>query len=76
VNKPDMFLNLVEGTMCSVFDVDTTAAEPQVTLEVYRGGFGRIHERKFTWDEINGRTKIPTLPLPPPKETPPGKKKS
>jgi alkaline phosphatase D len=66
VNKPDMFLNLVEGTMCSVFDVDTTAAEPQVTLEVYRGGFGQIHQRKFTWDEINGRTKIPTLPLPPP----------
>jgi alkaline phosphatase D len=67
INKPDMFLNLVEGTMCSVFDVDTTGPEPDVTLEVYRGGFGRIHERKFTWDEINGRTKIPTLPLPAPK---------
>jgi alkaline phosphatase D len=67
VNKPDMFLNLVEGTMCSVFDIDTTADEPQITLEVYRGGGGRIHQRKFTWDEINGRTKIPTLPLPPPK---------
>ena len=67
INKPDMFLNLVEGTMCSVFDVDTTGEQPQVTLEVYRGGAGRIHERKFTWDEINGRTKIPTLPLPPPK---------
>lgn len=66
INKPDMFLNLVEGTMCSVFDVDTTAAEPAITLEVYRGGAGRIHERKFTWDEINGRTRIPTLPLPPP----------
>ncbi|MDO8544752.1 MAG: alkaline phosphatase D family protein [Opitutaceae bacterium] len=73
VNKPDMFLNLVEGTMCSVFDVDTTAAEPRVTLEVYRGGFGRIHERTLTWDEINGRTKIPTLPLPPP--APPKQKK-
>jgi alkaline phosphatase D len=67
VNKPDMFLNLVEGTMCSVFDIDTTGSEPQITLEVYRGGFGRIHERKFTWGEINGREKIPTLPLPPPK---------
>jgi hypothetical protein len=50
-----------------VFDVDTTGPEPDVTLEVYRGGFGRIHERKFTWDEINGRTKIPTLPPPAPK---------
>lgn len=66
INKPDMFLNLVEGTMCAVFDVDTTKPEPQLTLEVYRGGVGKIHERKFTWDEINGRTRIPTLPLPPP----------
>jgi alkaline phosphatase D len=73
INKPDMFLNLVEGTMCSVFDVDTTAELPKVTLEVYRGGFGRIHQREFTWDEINGRTRIPTLPLPPPTE--PKKKK-
>jgi alkaline phosphatase D len=74
INKPDMFLNLVEGTMCSVFDVDTTGAEPRVTLEVYRGGGGKIHERTFTWDEINGRTRIPTLPLPPagaPKAAPP-----
>jgi alkaline phosphatase D len=67
INKPDMFLNLVEGTMCSVFDVDTTGAEPRITLEVYRGGAGRIHERAFTWDEINGRTKIPTLPPSPPR---------
>jgi alkaline phosphatase D len=67
INKPDMFLNLVQGTMCSVFDVDTSGPEPQVTLEVYQGGRGRIHERTFTWDEINGRTKIPTLPVPPPK---------
>jgi alkaline phosphatase D len=67
INKPDMFLNLVEGTMCSVFDIDTSGEQPQVTLEVYQGGGGRIHERKFTWDEINGRTVIPTLPLPPPK---------
>ena len=71
VNKPDMFLNLVEGTMCSVFDIDTTSPEPQITLEVYRGGFGRIHERKFTWDEINGREKIPTLPPSPPKPAQP-----
>jgi alkaline phosphatase D len=66
INKPDMFLNLVEGTMCSVFDIDTTGAMPKVTLEVYRGGGGKIHERTFTWDEINGRTQIPTLPPSPP----------
>lgn len=66
INKPDMFLNLVEGTMCSVFDVDTTGVVPKITLEVYRGGGGKIHERTFTWDEINGRTRIPTLPPSPP----------
>ena len=76
INKPDMFLNLVDGTMCSVFDVDTSGQEPQITLEVYRGGGGRIHERKFTWDEINGRTSIPTLPLPPPKPADASTKKS
>jgi alkaline phosphatase D len=80
INKPDMFLNLVEGTMCSVFDVDTTSDPPKVVLEVYRGGQGRILERAFTWEEINGRTKIPTLPPPDPnappvrKSSPPRKK--
>ncbi|HUR57381.1 MAG TPA: alkaline phosphatase D family protein [Opitutaceae bacterium] len=74
VNKPDMFLNLVEGTMCSVFDVDTTGPEPQLTLEVYRDAGGKIHERKFTWDEVNGRARIPTLPAPPPKPPEPAKK--
>jgi alkaline phosphatase D len=72
INKPYMFLNLVEGTMCSVFDVDTTGEQPQVMLEVFKGGGGKIHERKFTWDEINGRTQIPTLPPSPPR--PPAKK--
>lgn len=74
INKPYMFLNLVEGTMCALFDVDTTTPEPQLTLEVYRGGHGKIHERKFTWDEINGRTKIPELPPSPPQPPAPKKK--
>lgn len=71
INKPDMFLNLVEGTMCSVFEIDTTSAEPIVKLEVYRGGFGLIHARTFAWDEINGRTRIPTLPPSPSQKTAP-----
>ena len=71
INKPDMFLNLVEGTMCSVFEIDTTTAEPIVKLEVYRAGFGQIHARSFAWDEINGRTRIPTLPPSPPQKTAP-----
>jgi alkaline phosphatase D len=74
VNKPDMFLNLVEGKMCSVFEVDTSGAEPQIALEVYRGGAGKVYDRKFTWDEINGRARIATLPLPPPPPNSSGKK--
>ena len=65
-NKPDMFLNLTEGKMCAVFAVDTTGPAPAVKLEVYRAGAGQVYERELSWDEINGRAKIRTLPLPPP----------
>ncbi|MES2695702.1 MAG: alkaline phosphatase D family protein [Verrucomicrobiota bacterium] len=76
VNVPDMFLNLKEGTMCSVFDVDTTGAEPVLKLEVYRGGFGQIHSQTFTWSEINGRTPLPVLPPSPPQPPPAPRKKA
>lgn len=68
-NLPDMFMNLPDGKMCAIFDVDTTSPEPRIALEVYRAGFGRIYERVFTWDEIEGRTRIEPLPLSPPAHT-------
>ncbi len=62
-NLPDMFFNFPYGTMCAVFDVDTTTPEPRLALEVYRAGYGRIYERVFTWDEVEGRTRIEPLPV-------------
>ena len=70
-NSPEMFLNFSEtkGHYYCVYDLDTAAAPPQVTLEVYRVGDGQVLRRPFTWDEVNGVTKIKTLP-PPPKPEP------
>ena len=68
-NLPEMFLNFgtTKNKMYTVFDIDTGAALPALTLEVYRVGEGRIERRPFTWDEILGRTKIKPLPSPPAK---------
>ncbi len=63
-NLPEMFINYGSGKMYSVFDVDTRADEPMVTLEIYRAAEGLLEKREFTWDEINGRTNIPELPQP------------
>ena len=64
-NLPEMFFNLGEGKMYCVFEVDTTnAAAPALAIEVFRAGEGRVYQRPFTWDEVNGRTPIPRLPPP------------
>lgn len=68
-NLPEMFINYGEGKLYCVYDIDTSATpHPRVTLEIYRASEGLIHKRPFTWDEINGVTKI--APLPPTPETP------
>ena len=69
-NTPDMFLNLsaTKGHFYCIYDLDTTASPPKVTLEIYRVGDGLVERRPFTWDEVLGVTKIKTLPPPPPKE--------
>ncbi|HKS36227.1 MAG TPA: alkaline phosphatase D family protein [Verrucomicrobiae bacterium] len=61
-NTPEMFLHYNEGKLYCVFDVDTTASEPKVALEIYRAGQGLLERRAFTWDEINGIAKMPALP--------------
>jgi alkaline phosphatase D len=63
-NLPEMFLNHGEGKLYSVFDVDTTVKPTRVALEVYRAGDGLVQTREFTWDEIEGRTRIEPLPRP------------
>jgi len=49
------------GKLYCVFDVDTTGVEPKITLEVYRAAEGLIQKGEFTWNEILGVTKIPSL---------------
>jgi alkaline phosphatase D len=66
--QPEMFLKHVEGRLYTVFDVDTTGPQPKAALEVYRAGQGIVETRPFTWDEINGVTRIPPLPPAPPKK--------
>jgi alkaline phosphatase D len=71
-NSPEMFLNLsaTKGHFYCVYDLDTTASPPKVTLEIYRVGDGRLERRAFTWDEVLGVTKIKTLPPSPKEERP------
>jgi alkaline phosphatase D len=71
-NTPEMFLNFsaTKGHFYCVYDLDTTAAPPKVTLEVYRVGDGLAHRRAFTWDEVLGITKIKPLPPSPRNEKP------
>ena len=64
-NLPDMFMNHTLAKYYCVMEVDTSGPEPLVTLEVYRVGERKwIDKRAFTWDEINGVKKIPTLRRP------------
>jgi len=74
-NSPETFLNFSEtkGHYYCVYDLDTAVTPPQVTLEVYRVGDGQVLRRPFTWDEVNGVTKIKTLPPPKPEPKPEGK---
>jgi alkaline phosphatase D len=63
-NLPNMFLNIGQGRLFCVMDVDTRATPPTMHLEVYRAGDGIIDHRDFTWDEVNGRARLATLPVP------------
>ena len=64
--SPEAFLDLsaTKGHFYCVYDLDTVASPPKVTLEIYRVGDGLVERRPFTWDEVNGVTKIELLPPP------------
>ncbi len=62
-NLPEMFLNHGEGKLYCVFDIDTRSETPSVVLEVHRAGEGMIDRRDFTMDEINGKSRLATLPV-------------
>ena len=71
-NAPEMFLNLsaTKGHFYCIYDLNTTATPPKVTLEIYRVGDGLVERRPFTWNEVLGETKIKPLPQSP-KDDPP-----
>ena len=68
-NLPEMFLNHGTGKLFCVFDIDTRTDMPKVVLEVHRAGEGMIDRRDFTMSEINGKTRLATLPVRPAKPT-------
>ncbi len=59
---PEAFALCNVGKLWSVFEVDTTPPEPKVAWELWMAGVGRVERREFTWDEVNGRAKIPPSP--------------
>ncbi len=61
-NLPEMFLKFIEGRLYCIFDIDTTGAEPKVTLEIYRAGDGLLVRRPFRWEEVLGGATIEPLP--------------
>jgi len=76
-NVSEMFLNYspTKSKFYCVYDVDTRARPPAVTLEVYRVAEGLAQRRPFTWDEVTGKTKIKPLPVPEKKEPEKAKEK-
>jgi alkaline phosphatase D len=69
-NVGEMFLNYspTKSKFYCIYDIDTRVRPPSVTLEVYRVAEGLAQRRVFTWDEVIGKTKIKTLPVPAKKE--------
>src|SRR5687767_2135382 len=65
-NLQEMFLNYTptKSKFYCIYDINTRVRPPLVTLEVYRVGEGLAERRRFTWDEVTGKTKIKTLPVP------------
>ena len=58
---PEMILYHSNSRAYCILDIDTTGFEPLVTLEVYATGNGLAVRREFSWNEVLGETKIPTL---------------
>jgi len=57
----EMFWYSGRGRFYCIYDIDTTAPEPKVVLEIYKASEGLVERRAFTWEEVIGQTKIKTL---------------
>ena len=62
-NPDEMFMLHDDGNFFVVFEVDTTAAEPALGLEIHRVGQGLVRKRALSWQEINGDVSIRTCDL-------------
>ena len=76
-NAPESFLNYsqTKGHFYCIYDLDTAADPPKVTLEVCRVGDGLVERRPVSWDEITGAKRITPLPPTPRPEPKPDPKK-
>jgi alkaline phosphatase D len=57
----EMFWYSGPGRFYCIYDIDTTAPEPKVVLEIYKTSEGLVERRAFTWEEVLGRAKIKPL---------------
>ena len=55
---PEMFAYHDDGRFFCIYDIDTAATPPAVTLEIWRTGTGLVEKRAFTWDQVTGGAKI------------------
>jgi alkaline phosphatase D len=62
-NPDEMFMLHDQGNFFVVLEVDTTAVDPALTLEVHQVGRGLVRKRAFSWPEINGEASIRTCDL-------------
>jgi alkaline phosphatase D len=62
-NPAEMFMLHDDGQFFVIFAVKTLTAPPSLTIEVHQVGTGIVHQRRFSWEEINGRVRIPTCAL-------------
>jgi alkaline phosphatase D len=62
-NPDEMFMLHDDGNFFVVFEADTTASEPTLTLEVHQVGRGLVRKRALLWQEINGEASIRTCDL-------------
>ena len=66
---PEMFAYHDDGRFFCIYDLDTAATPPAVTLEIWQTGLGLVEKRAFTWEQVTGGAKIEPH-LPPPKAAP------
>ncbi len=66
---PEMFAYHDDGKFFCIYEIDTTAEPPAVTLEMWQTGAGLVEKRAFTWEQVTGGAKIEPK-LPPPKSAP------